>query len=91
MNRDRLDNRRVNLRITAGQVQVQNQGSLKTYRGKPVESAYRGVYKVKKRGKWTGLWKAVVAGTYLGCYRDEGEAARAAQEFRLKTMPMALD
>ncbi|MGW3196352.1 hypothetical protein ACWDBD_17535 [Streptomyces sp. NPDC001118] len=90
-NRDRLDNRRSNLRITAGKLQVQNQGSLKTYKGKAVESKYRGVYKVKKKGKWTGRWKAVAAQHYLGCFASEEEAAAVAAEYRLKTMPYALD
>lgn len=90
-NRDRLDNRRSNLRITEGKIQVQNQGGLKTYKGKPVESRYRGVYKVKKKGRWTGRWKAVVANHYLGCFGSEEEAAAVAADYRLKTMPYALD
>lgn len=91
LNRNRLDNRRSNLRITPSKIQVQNQGALKTYRGAPVESAYRGVYKVKKNGRWTGRWKAIVGGCYLGCFPSEEEAARVAAEYRLQTMPYALD
>lgn len=90
-NRDRLDNRRGNLRITPGQLQAQNQGALKTYKGRPVESAYRGVYKIKKNGKWNGKWKVIVANQYLGSFASEAKAAKAASDYRLKTMPYALD
>lgn len=91
MNRDRLDNRRSNLRIASGARQVQNQNSPATFNGKPPESAYRGVYKIKKRGKWTGKWKAVVANHYLGSFTSEADAAEAAAAYRLKTMEYALD
>lgn len=90
-NRNRLDNQRSNLRITPGPRQVQNQGSTKTYKGNAVESDYRGVYKVKKRGKWNGRWKAVVAQYYLGCFDSEEAAAEAAAAYRRETMPFALD
>lgn len=92
INRDRLDNRRSNLRITPpGGIQTQNRGPTKTYKGKPAESAYRGVYKVKKKGRWTGRWKACVAGKYLGCFTSEIEAAKVASDFRRETMPFATD
>ncbi|MEV7770588.1 HNH endonuclease [Kitasatospora sp. NPDC086791] len=91
INRDRLDNRRSNLRITEAKVQVQNQGCTKLFKGKPTESRYRGVYKVKKRGLWSGRWKAVVAQRYLGVFDTEEEAAAAAAAYRVKTMPYAVE
>jgi hypothetical protein len=91
INRNRLDDRRVNLRITPGKLQAQNQTGLAVFNGKPVESRYRGVYKVKKQGRWTGRWKAMVAGNYLGCFVAEEAAAAAAAEYRLRTMPYATD
>lgn len=90
-NRDRTDNRRSNLRIVAAGQQPQNQGSPLLINGKPPESPFRGVYKVKKKGVWRGVWKAVVNQHYLGCFDDEAAAAEAARAYRLATMPMALD
>jgi hypothetical protein len=91
INRNRLDCRRVNLRIVSAGGNMQNQGAIKTFKGKPVESAYRGVNMVKKKGKHTGRWKAMVCGKYLGCFPSEIEAAQAAADYRLKTMPLATD
>jgi hypothetical protein len=91
LNRNRLDNRRENLRIIASSVQAQNRTKPATHKGKPTESKYRGVYMVKKKGKWTGKWKASVDQHYLGCFGSEEEAAEAARQYRLQTMPVALD
>lgn len=91
MNRNRLDNRRSNLRVVDRDMNAQNRNAQKTFKGNAPESAYRGVYKVKKSGKWTGRWKAEVAGTYLGCFESEEAAAAAASAHRLKTMQGALD
>lgn len=91
-NRNRLDNRRSNLRVIPLLAQPQNQGKTKLFKGKPTESKYRGVYKVKKDGgKWYGGWKAVVDGKYLGYFASEEAAAEVAQQYRLQTMPHALD
>lgn len=90
-NRNRLDNQRSNLRIISHAAQMQNQGKAKLYGGKPTESSYLGVYKVKKKGKWTGRWKAIAGNQYLGCFVSEEDAAKAAADYRLKTMPYALD
>jgi hypothetical protein len=92
VNRNRLDNRRSNLRITPpGSIQTQNRGKAKSFNGKPTESAYRGVYMVKKKGVFTGRWKAEVGGTYLGCFTSEIEAAAAAAAHRRETMPFSTD
>lgn len=89
--RNRLNNRRGNLRIVDASVQAQNQKGLRVFRGKPTESAYRGVNKVKKNGVWTGKWKAVVAGKYRGIFDTEEAAAAAAAEVRRAVMPYAVD
>lgn len=91
MNRNRLDNRRDNLRIISSAGNAQNRNSQRTMCGIPTESSYRGVYKVKKRGKWTGRWKAIVANHYLGCFATEEAAAKAASDYRIQTMEHALD
>jgi hypothetical protein len=90
-NRNRLDNHRSNLRIISWAAQMQNQGKTPHYRGKPTESKYRGVYKVKKGGKWYGGWKAIVGDKYLGYFTSEEAAAEVARQYRLQTMPHALD
>jgi hypothetical protein len=83
--------RRSNLRITPGNIQTQNRSAVKLFKGKPVESAYRGVNMVKHKGKFNGRWKAEVAGKYLGCFDSEVEAAKAASDYRLATMQFATD
>lgn len=91
INRNRIDNRRPNLRITPGGIQTQNQGAVFLFKGSPPESRHRGVYKVKKNGRWTGRWKAVAANHYLGSFTSEVEAAAVASAYRVKTMPYAVD
>lgn len=91
INRDRLHNRRANLRIIEANVQAQNRTKPATHKGKPTESKYRGVYKVKKDGVWHGKWKASVDQHYLGSFASEEAAAEAASRYRLETMTAAID
>jgi hypothetical protein len=91
LNRIRTDNQRRNLRVLSATENAQNQRGLDIYDGKPCASQYRNVYHVKKNGVWTGKWKAVVAGKYLGCFDSEVAAAEAAKDYRLKVMPFATD
>lgn len=91
INRNRLDNRSCNLRILEAAENMQNQSGLSTFNGKPCESLYRNVYKVKKNGVWSGRWKVSVAGTYLGTFSTEELAAQAAQDYRLVHLPYAID
>lgn len=95
IDRDPWNNRRSNLRIIAAKGNAQNKGAYVTYRGKPVESAYRNVYKAWKgpKGKrvWYGGWKVQIAGHYLGYFTSEDEAGEFAKAWRLANMPGAVD
>jgi hypothetical protein len=86
INRDRLDNRRSNLRIVPKGVQVQNSPSR---RG--ASSQYRGVSWHKDSGKWQAEVNAIGARTYLGLFDTEEEAAIVAREARLRMLPYAVD
>lgn len=84
INRDRLDNRRENLRIVTPLQQRQN---LSSHEG--AKSRFRGVDWRKERGRWRA--KATLNGKthYLGTFEEEVEAARAADAWRLENMPFA--
>lgn len=83
-NRDRLDNRRCNLRVVTAAANTQNKSSHGT-------SHHRGVSWSTRMGKWKA--KGSVGGTHrtLGFYDDEQEAARVARDWRLANMPYAVD
>jgi hypothetical protein len=86
INRDRLDNRRSNLRLVT---RAQQQQNLPSQRG--VTSRHRGVSWSKERQRWVA--SAGVGGRvyHLGRYRSEDEAARVAAAFRREHMPYATD
>lgn len=85
MNRDKLDNRRFNLRI------VEKDGHNK--QNVPARGGYsehRGVSYDKARGKWIAQVK--LNGKKWGRRFDtEGEAAEAARAWRLEHMPFAVE
>ncbi|MBA3688468.1 MAG: HNH endonuclease [Chloroflexi bacterium] len=82
INRDRLDNRRANLRAVDNGANSQNQTPQHDR-----SSKYRGVHYYKARQKWTA--KVQVGGVVhqLGYFTDELTAARAAAEYRAQHMP----
>jgi hypothetical protein len=83
INRDRLDNRRANLRIVDDRQQAQN-----TSKTPNRHSRYRGVSFNKRRGKWIAYAQVNGKRVYLGCaYTNEEDAAAAAAEWRAKNMP----
>ena len=86
MNRDRLDNRRANLRIVPVAGNIQN---LTPRKG--TASRYRGVTFHKASGLWFA--SATLRGVRhsLGYYRDEDEAGAAAAAWRRENMPYATD
>jgi hypothetical protein len=88
INRNRLDNRRKNLRIVTRAENMQNQGS---HTGST--SRFRGVYFVPRTSRRREHWRATVRLNgrihRLGRFRSEGDAGRAAEEFRLAHMPFA--
>jgi HNH endonuclease len=84
INRNRLDNRRINLRIGTTSLNAQNR--VFADHG---ASRHRGVTWHKQVQKWQA--QAVVEGkvTYLGLFVDETEAASVAAEFRRQHMPFS--
>lgn len=76
---DTLDCRRANLRVTDRRGNAQNiRNSKRLKRGE-----YKGVYLVRKSGKWAAAIRVSQPGkgrgrqVYLGCYSDPADAARA--------------
>jgi hypothetical protein len=86
INRDRLDNRRSNLRLVTADVQAQNQGS-----SRGSTSKYRGVHWSVRAQKWRATVRQGSRLISLGSYTDEDEAGRVAHEARLRLMPHAVD
>lgn len=87
VNRERLDNRRTNLRVVTHATNGQNVGT-KNVPGRT--SRFRGVRRASKN-RWTAY--ATVAGRflYLGIYANEEEAASVAADFRRERMPFAVE
>jgi hypothetical protein len=85
INRNRLDNRRDNLRIVNNHAeQNQNRGS-----HKGSTSRHRGVCWNAKRRKWEVYVCVNGKRKNLGRYDDEAEAGRVAIEYRRQVMPLA--
>jgi hypothetical protein len=86
IDRDRLNDRRGNLRVVARAVQVQNQSG---HRG--ASSRHRGVTWDKSRSKWQANVKSDGRLIHLGRFVTEEEAAQAAQVARRRLLPFAVD
>jgi len=86
INRNRLDNRRSNLRIVTD---AQNRQNKSPYRR--ATSRFRGVYWDKDKQRWRA--QAIFQGRHyhLGYFQDEEETAKAASEWRTKHMPFAVE
>jgi hypothetical protein len=82
-NRDKLDNRRSNLRMASVALNAQN----RTHPGGA--SPHRGVTWSKAAGRWQAQVGLDGRTHYLGLFDDELAAARAASEFRRENMPFA--
>jgi hypothetical protein len=85
INRNKLDNRRSNLRIVPPTANTQN---MVRHGG---TSPYRGVHWAKAERRWRAQISKNGKGIALGYYDDEIEAARAAQRARLELMPYAVE
>ena len=72
-NRDRLDNRRANLRLCSHQDNTCNQ----PLRSVPKTSLYKGVSRSPKRRKWSAHIKNNGRTIFLGCFVAQEEAAAA--------------
>lgn len=86
INRNTLDNRRINLRLGTTKLNIQNRGSYTDS-----TSQYRGVCWDKSREKWTATCRVNNVQHNLGRFDDEIEAARVALGFRLEHLPFAID
>jgi hypothetical protein len=86
INRNRLDCRRVNLRIVTHAQNMQNWPALA---GKT--SAHRGVFWDKGRRKWAAKVHLGGKGHNLGRFGSEEEAASAALAFRAEHMPFSVE
>lgn len=84
-NRDRLDNRRANLRAGSYATNAQNVPSRGGY------SDHRGVTWDKRSGRWMAQAGLNGKKHHMGYYDREEEAARAAAEWRRANMPYATD
>lgn len=74
INRDKLDNRRSNLRPATA---AQNAANRRSRRGS--SSKYKGVYWDKKHGCWHASIKIAGRSKHLGSFRVEEDAAKAYQ------------
>jgi hypothetical protein len=86
INRDRLDNRRANLRIVT---LAENRQNLAAQRGST--SAYRGVSWDKQAEKWRASAKLDGKAKFLGTFEREEDAGRAAADFRAEHMPCSAE
>lgn len=86
IDRDRMDNRRANLRVVTSGENRQNVSS------KPGSSSrYRGVYFDKRRTKWCARIVINRAHKHLGYFDIEDEAGAAALAARRRLLPYAVD
>lgn len=83
INRDRLDNRRANLRVCTIAENSQN------VPGRNRTSQFRGVYFQKGRGRWRAQVKVNGVAIHLGSFVSEAEAAEAAAAGRARLMPFS--
>lgn len=84
MNRDKLDNRRENLRVVDRRTNPQNVASLGG------TSRHRGVHWHPGAKKWRAMIYHDGRSHHVGYFADEDAAARAAEAARLAVMPGAL-
>lgn len=84
INRDRLDNRRGNLRLASPAQNAQNKPALGG------SSRFRGVGWRGDTKKWAAFVQLQHHQYNLGCFSDELDAARIAEAFRLAHMPFAV-
>jgi hypothetical protein len=86
INRDRLDNRRINLREVTRTTNAQNRTP---YRG--TSSKYRGVSFRKDRGCWVAYVYADGKRMHLGFFDKEDDAAEASRSARSSLLPYSTD
>jgi hypothetical protein len=78
---DHLNNQKSNLRFATNQENARNQRAVRTYKGRPPTSRFKGVHlkRFKKIGRWYEYWEAGIydggTRTHLGHFKDEIQAA----------------
>lgn len=77
INRNRLDNRRSNLRLVSTVVNQHNRGSMPGS-----SSQFRGVTWHKAAGRWQGQFRFAGSHVYVGLFDDEAEAGAAVAQRR---------
>ena len=83
INRDRLDNRKANLRLVRPEVSSQNVS------GRHATSPYRGVSRCKQTGRWAACVDHEGRRHWVGRFDSEIAAARAAQAERMRLSEIA--
>jgi hypothetical protein len=86
INRDKLDNRRANLRTVTPSENKQNVPS-----NNATSSQYRGVHWNKKSRRWIAQVQISGKSTHVGSFMIEKDAADAARAFRTRLQPFAVD
>lgn len=89
MNRDKLDNRRANLRAVSHRENQHNMPAMPRHRTKP--SQYRGVSWRDDTQKWTARCQVDGQMHRFGCFDSEEDAAQAAREGRRRLLSGAVD
>jgi len=79
INRNRLDNRKCNLRICTNQ-----ENSINSKISKKNTSGYKGVYWDKRRNKWIANITAFGKNIYLGSFKDKKDAAKRYRDYATK-------
>jgi hypothetical protein len=90
-NRNKLDNRRRNLRICTQASNVQNLTPRTSHRGKPTTSRFRGVAWHPGAQKWMAYGAVGGKQHYLGLFLNEQAAAKAAADWRAANQPYSTD
>jgi hypothetical protein len=83
--RNKLNNRKSNLRICTQGQNTQNLSKQKTYKGRPTKSSFRGVS--INGSRWMAYIRVDGKQRHLGYFSSEEEAAQAALSARQKFMP----
>ena len=85
-NRNKLDNRKANLRALTKTQNKQNRPSVKGSTSK-----YRGVYMHPVHKTWQAVCRLNGKAHYLGTFKDEDEAGKVASEFRRTHLPYSYE
>jgi hypothetical protein len=86
VNRNRLDNRRENLRVVTRAEQQQNLSAQRQS-----QSPYRGVYQRKQSGRWVAQVRHQGRVVTLGTFDTQLEAGQAAANHRHEVMPFSTE